>query len=102
LLANLWQFPSLPLPLGLSDAKIVATAESGLDESYDVTNCSPRLLGRVPHQFSHISQVYVVLSLKLSKNKEPITPAQAKQWVHHKDINDLAIPTGMKKVTLFF
>lgn len=97
-MANLWQFPSLTLPLGLTDAEIVNTAQAGLEESYNVSSITPAMLGRVPHQFSHISQVYAVLSVKLQGDVDPSSPAQAQQWVQHTNINELAIPTGMKKV----
>lgn len=77
---------------------MLTAARTGLEESYGVEGASLRLLGRVPHQFSHISQVYVVLSAPVDEGEEPRSPAQAQQWATSQSIASLAVPTGMKKV----
>ncbi|KAF4527032.1 hypothetical protein B566_EDAN001580 [Ephemera danica] len=101
LLANMWQFPNIALSLGLSDREIVDAATSSLCKNYNVPEPKAQLLGRVPHQFSHISQVYVVLSVPVAQ-EELQTPAQAQQWVTQSALKDVAMPTGMKKVFKMF
>lgn len=98
LLANLWQFPNIDLPLGLSDDEVLKVATQSLQDSYNIAKPRTELLGRVPHQFSHISQVYVVLSVFLDDQHNPRTFAQAHQWAPLTALNQIAIPTGMKKV----
>lgn len=98
LLANLYELPSIQV----EDAAVVDKIQKKLEESFKVElTDSPQSHGKVHHQFSHISQTYLVYSASVGSSDicKP-TNYQKVDWIAESEVmtNTLPISTAMKKV----
>ncbi|KAM8805538.1 adenine DNA glycosylase [Eudromia elegans] len=100
LLAGLWEFPSVPLPLGLQEEK----QREALAEHVQACTGRPvaagglRYVGEVIHIFSHIHQTYVVYSLPVDEDATLDPAPSPSRWVTEEEFHASAVSTAMKKV----
>lgn len=106
MLAGLWEFPNI---LFDGDRREDSTEEKHmLEKKLLKEQCGvgknlhqPCFIAEVPHIFSHIHQLYLVYSLKLSKRSDvSIETQQEIKWMNSDEILSSAISTAMKKVKI--
>lgn len=116
LLANLWEFPSFPAAASAerrddeesSELKRALELLKPVVPGTGIERC--RYVADVFHQFSHISQTYVVYRASVAVVAVPCEPQQSEQagnppaeqqpfrWLSPSQISTTAISTAMKKV----
>ncbi|NXE45343.1 MUTYH glycosylase, partial [Casuarius casuarius] len=100
LLAGLWEFPSLPLALGLQEEKQREVLADHLQAwtGRPVAAGGLRYVGEVIHIFSHIHQTYVVYSLPMDGDVTLNPALSPSRWVTEEEFHASAVSTAMKKV----
>ncbi|XP_025942424.1 adenine DNA glycosylase [Apteryx rowi] len=100
LLAGLWEFPSLPLALGLQEEKQRELLADHLQAwtGRPVAAGGLRYVGEVIHIFSHIHQTYVVYSLPVDGDVTLDPVSSPSRWVTEEEFHASAVSTAMKKV----
>ncbi|NXD14166.1 MUTYH glycosylase, partial [Nothocercus nigrocapillus] len=100
LLAGLWEFPSLPLALGLQEEKQREALADHLRAwtGRPVAAGGLRYVGEVIHIFSHIHQTYVVYSLPVDEDVTLDPALSPWRWVTEEEFHASAVSTAMKKV----
>ena len=104
MLAGLWEFPNILFDGDRKDdskeenhvlEKKLLKGQCGVEKNIN----QPCFVAEVPHIFSHIHQLYVVYSLKLSKKSDAsIKTEQEIKWMNSDEVMSSAISTAMKKV----
>lgn len=108
LLAGLWEFPSLVFEGNREDGKKeekVALEMTLLQKHWRANKNlnKPNFVAEVPHIFSHIHQLYVVYSLKVTDEHDVSNVSeQETAWMTAEEILSSAISTAMKKVFTAF
>lgn len=102
LLAGLWEFPNVLFGSDRNEPEekkeLVKTLLKKQWGASDIPT-QPQFIGEVPHIFSHIHQLYVVFSLKLSKKTDVSNKSTTEtMWMNSDEILSSAISTAMKKV----
>uniref|UniRef100_A0A8C7X7P9 Adenine DNA glycosylase n=1 Tax=Oryzias sinensis TaxID=183150 RepID=A0A8C7X7P9_9TELE len=99
LLAGLWEFPSLLLHDGDSDAEQRRALCHQISRTLnaDVSDGLLRHVGEVVHVFSHIQQTYVVYSARL-KRSDARAQAENTQWLTRSALQGAAVSSGLKKI----